>query len=138
MKIIYPLTFLALLFSNNAFALSGEFNGPGNALYNGRVIQCDFIEMRLADPSETQFILRGGGYKCGAIQAEYPYSVFEREGNNLIYEGQEVGVVSENSLRLALGEFSLELKLNESSKLHYKETWDDGQDQLIIEGELNP
>lgn len=140
------LTFLFLIIASasaSGFAAdwaadwTGEWAGSGSAISNSYERQCEHIEMRLLQ-EEDEFTIRGGGYQCAELSAEYPYSVFTIQGQELIYEGQKVGVLSEKGLHLSYenGQFNLWLTLQEDGSLFYKERWKQGEDFLLIEGKI--
>lgn len=119
-------------------APSGQWTGTGFAETVKKKWDCQLIEMRLLE-SENKLILRGGGYACGELQAEYPYSIFLLENGKVIYEGDEVGEYTDKTLHLRYdgGQYNLWLKVQENGQLFYRELWADRQDFLWIEGILN-
>lgn len=129
------ITFLLALVSVVAHSIgTGQFHGQGQAFYNGRKIKCDFIEIRFIE-LESQFILRGGGYKCGDIQAEYPYSSFKKMNGRLYFENQFVGTIDQDNVSLFFEEFKLKLNKH-GENLSYHEHWKDADDELLIVGTL--
>lgn len=127
--------FLFLLLSLNTFAIpSGVYSNEGTAILNGREMSCDMVEIRFIHENE-KFTLRGGGYRCGEIQAEYPYSVFQINNGELYYQGEKVGYIGDDYFSLAYEEFSLDIKF-ENNHIYYNELWQDGEDYFQVLGEL--
>ncbi|WP_155897243.1 hypothetical protein [Bacteriovorax sp. BSW11_IV] len=106
------------------------------ATLNGKEIPCEMLEIRFIHEGD-KLILRGGGYRCGDIQAEYPYSVFNVVDGELIYHGDKVGYISEHKLSLQYEEFSLNATMVDGL-LYYNELWQSNEDYFQVLGMLSP
>ncbi len=79
--------------------------------------------------------MRGGGYRCGEIQAEYPYSTFKIVEGGLYYQGEKVGNIGEDFFSLEYEEFSLNIKYM-NGYVDYNELWQDESDYFQVLGTL--
>ena len=133
---ILVLTLLASL-PLAAQEFHGVFSGAGMAKQPSGVSRCSHIEMRFLNEAPEHFTIRGGGYQCGPLLAEYPYSRFERRGEKLFYEGREVWEINDKQLELwdEDGIFYLTIRYD-ADQLKYFEMWEEGGDFLTIMGNL--
>jgi len=116
----------------------GEWRGTGHYKNPKKEGDCTSVEMRFDHRGET-LILRGGGYTCGEIVAEYPYSKFKIDGSFIYYEGEQVGLISKDSLSIVYWSqgYQLHLFLKEDGSMSYTEMWTDGTaDFLKIKARL--
>ncbi|CBW27936.1 putative exported protein [Halobacteriovorax marinus SJ] len=131
-------TLIAFLLMSSSFAgLTGKWSAGGFFDYNNRSGECKEIFMQIKQTDKKLYIL-DGGYICSDIQASYPPSSFNIVDGALYYFGEKVGEVTENEINLNYenGVYGLSLK-KIGTELIYKESWDDGEDYLLIEGKLN-
>ncbi len=132
MKAILFLSTLILSF--NSYSFSGKWEGVGEFKTHKSNGECSNIYLSLRVKNQKLYILEGG-YSCDFINAEYPPSVFNIDGNNLLYKGRRVGKITNSQLTLSKEEFRLRLE-KEGSQLIYKEIWQDNRSYLKIKGEL--
>ena len=131
---------LLFLFSLSSFAnWNLQIEGEGESSTLRGETPCEWIEMRFRQPGPSEFIIRGGGYKCGMIEAEYPYSTFKIENGKLVYQGKIHGEISEDRLHLTAegGQYNLWVMKKNDGQYFYRELWADRNDFFMVEGDLD-
>jgi hypothetical protein len=138
MMFLRILFILFALFSTSAVAIEGRWRGEGFSQTHRSERPCSEIYFEFSVTKDFVTLVQGG-YICGILQAEYPFSQFERGSNQtLLFQGEVVGFYDGRTLRLERPEdfFQAEFVLSEQG-LMYKELWDDGRSLLLIEGVLD-
>lgn len=133
---VLSLIFMILSISSTS-AIEGSWQGPGWSQTHRTERVCDLIYFQFS-VDEQSVTLVTGGYRCGILQAEYPYSRFERaENGDLLFRGETVGFYDGRTLKLERPQdfFEVEFDVVEN-ELRYREIWDDGRSFLQIEGNL--
>lgn len=133
-----PILLAVFLFLSTAHAgLGNVWSGTGFAETLKTKNECEWIEIRLIHTEDT-LIIRGGGYLCDDLLAEYPYSTFEINNGRLYYQGEVTGEIEENKLHISAlgGQYNLWLKIKDDGNLFYRELWSERTDFLWIEGTL--
>lgn len=136
-KLSFLILSLFLLSDVYAARFNGIWSGPGEALGSSRDRQCNEVFFQLEE-SDEEFKILYGGYTCEDMQAEYPFSTFQKFAGFLIYKEQMVGTYTENTLELNVPTefYRLKLELNEQGQMSSVESWDDGSSFLIIQSQM--
>ncbi len=131
-----------VLLSLNAHALEnnfkGKWSGSGKKIFNLKTEECEKIFMHL-EFYESKFYIVSGGYKCGSLEANYPFSDFTiGEYGVLTHAGKRVGHIDKNQIMIEDEDagFSLFLILK-NNQLQYIEEWVTDTTPFIITGNLD-
>ncbi|EQC46782.1 hypothetical protein [Bacteriovorax sp. Seq25_V] len=133
MKIIICLVLSSLIYAD----FTGEWSGEGYFYSTRREGKCTEVFFKLVE-TDKNFEIVTGGYNCSFMSAEYPNSVFERTGDKLFYEGDEVGYVNDNTLHLSYydGLYQVDL-IRDGNEIIFKEQWKDDSSSLVIKSSLS-
>lgn len=127
---------IALLFCTDLYAarFNGVWSGAGEALGNRRDRQCHEVFFQFEENAEELKIIYGG-YTCEDMQAEYPFSTFQKFSGFLVYKEQMVGTYTANSFELNVPSefYRLSVELDDNDEMTSIESWDDGRSFLIVQ-----
>jgi len=129
--------FIAFFLSFSALAnFTGKWSAAGFYESDRSEGECREVFLQLKQTDNVLSIL-DGGYICGDIQAQYPASRFEISHGELFYQGQKVGSISINELKITYldGVYNLNIKRVEEV-LHFDESWVEGDDFLFINSKM--
>lgn len=129
---------ITVIFSISSFGVfTGDWTGEGYFYSNRKKGKCSEVFFQLKE-SKNRFEIVTGGYNCSTLSAEYPYSVFERVGDKLFYEGEEVGYLTKSELHLSYYDnlYQIDLILD-GENLIFKEQWKDATSSLVIKSSLS-
>lgn len=132
------ITFFLILTSVQTFAanLTGTWSGPGVSQTAQSYRECSEVFFRLEE-TPTELKILNGGYVCQDLQAEYPFSVFEKKESELLYKGEVVGSYTDTGFILDVPEEFYRLQVDlVDGQLQTQEIWDDSQSFLKIFGML--
>lgn len=135
-KLVFALFFIFV--SAEAFPanLTGTWSGPGVSQTGQSYRECSEVFFRFEE-SKTQLKILNGGYICQDLQAEYPFSVFEKKDNQLLYKSEVVGSYTKSGFVLDVPEEFYRLKVElVDGELQTQEVWDDSQSFLKVFGML--
>lgn len=136
---IFSLAFLIFLLSNEVFAarFNGIWSGDGEALGNRRDRNCTEVFFQFEESAQELKIIYGG-YTCEDMQAEYPFSTFQKVSGFLVYQEQLVGSYNSDSFELNVPSefYRLKVELNDENEMTSIESWDDGSSFLIVQGQM--
>jgi|GEM_PF-2376720 hypothetical protein len=128
--------FFFITFQVCASSLSGTWSGLGVSQTAQSYRECSEVFFRFEETA-SQLKILNGGYVCRDLQAEYPFSVFEKKNGDLLYKGEVVGGIAEKSFFLDVPEefYRLQVELVDG-QLRTQEIWDDSQSFLKVYGML--
>lgn len=135
-KLILTLFFIFSAAQTLAANLTGSWSGPGVSQTAQSYRECSEVFFRFEE-SPTQLKILNGGYICQDLQAEYPFSVFEKKDGKLLYKNEIVGSYTKMGFVLDVPEefYRLQVDLVEG-ELQTQEIWDDSQSFLKVFGML--
>ncbi|HEX7675468.1 MAG TPA: hypothetical protein VF412_14930 [Bdellovibrio sp.] len=141
LKSILIGTALLLATSVSHAALGGEWNGWGDWTFQGSGAHCDTMKLQF---NETQSQLQrvSGYFDCGITALQLPEQTFQKNGKDLLVDGQVVGSVEADTYKWT-ERYSDTVKVQnllqvEGHHMTYTETWigSDGQTIYVITGRL--
>lgn len=128
--------FLLFTASVSQAALKGEWTGWGQWTYQGQGTRCDVMKLKFTETANK--VKREKGYfDCGIVGLDLPAIDFDRQGNDLLVDGEVVGSVN-GDLYQWREQYSPTVIIKNSIKvsgghLDYKEVWYDGKnDELYV------
>ena len=132
------IVLLSLFYSFNLFAsFEGEWSGSGDFATNRRSGDCSQVYLKLKE-SDQQLKLVTGNYKCEDIQAEYPFSKFDKKQGQLYFHDEVVGTYSNDEIYLSYYDKTYQLTLHKTAdEMQFNELWNDGKSVFSIKAKLN-
>jgi len=129
---------LSLFITLPAFAnFNGQWQGEGHFESKKNKGLCHDIFFEFSE-DQNSFKIKNGGYNCEEMSAEYPFSIFKKKGDQLLYNGEIVGYRKNDVLYLEYYEGLYKLKVIKNEDIvHFSEEWNDGDDYLTISGKLS-
>lgn len=134
---IQKIIICTLLITTSYADFNGRWSGEGFAKTASASSPCEKVYFRLS-LSQEKFKIQDGGYNCSGLSAEYPYSVFTIQGNDLIYKGEISGRISDNEIEIFSIEDGFQLLFTkiDNQTIKVEERWQDGDDFLVINSSL--